>query len=524
MAGMPRPPDAPLGRREFLTRASAAAAALGAGCRSRAGAGGLVLRLSHSMASGMTALHALADTFRELAEAASEGAIRIRVFPSGTLGQEREVVQQLQEGLVDFMVSGSAIWGSVAPRVQVLDFPFLWRDAAHVHRMVDGPLGREVADYLADAVHIRPLAWGDSFGFRQVITRSRDVSEPGQLAGLKIRTIQSPIYVKAVQLMGASPTPMSFGEVYTSLQVVGRHLLRQPVPWTEEVARLLLVWLMCVGGIRALQRAEHPRVTALLRLVSEARRQAVDRGMRLVLLGFFLCLIVPASRLTVASAGERLPASGLSGAAISAVLPVALALMSLVLVHQLHHEGVAVWRDTKSLTWSVGAASLALASVLVPLLAGAAPLLVLSMGFLVTAALGLPLAFTLALTSLTYLLGIGGVSLVILPIKILGGVDSFVLLAIPLFILAGALMESGGISERIVDLAMAIVDASAAASPWSWWWPRSCSPASPDRRRPTCRRSVPCSSPRCEEPATRDPSPSAWWLPLPPWASSSPLA
>ena len=78
-------------------------------------------------------------------------------------------------------------------------------------------------------------------------------------------------------------------------------------------------------------------------------------------------------------------------------------------------------------------------------------------GFLVTAALGVPLAFTLALTSLTYLLGIGGVSLIILPIKILGGVDSFVLLAIPLFIVAGALMEAGGISERTVDFAMAIV-------------------------------------------------------------------
>ncbi len=67
-------------------------------------------------------------------------------------------------------------------------------------------------------MRIRPLAWGDSFGFRQVVTRSRDVREPGQLAGLKIRTIQSPIYVKAVELMGASPTPMAFGEVYTSLQ------------------------------------------------------------------------------------------------------------------------------------------------------------------------------------------------------------------------------------------------------------------------------------------------------------------
>ncbi len=65
---------------------------------------------------------------------------------------------------------------------------------------------------------MRPLAWSDSFGFRHVVTRSRDITETSQLAGLKIRTIQTPIYVKAVELMGASPTPMAFGEVYTSLQ------------------------------------------------------------------------------------------------------------------------------------------------------------------------------------------------------------------------------------------------------------------------------------------------------------------
>jgi len=178
----------------------------------------VVLRLSHSMAAGPTALHALGDTFRRLAEAATGGAVEVRVFPSGTLGQEREVVQQLQEGLVDFMVSGTAIWGSVAPKLQVFDFPFLWRDWAHVHGVVDGRVGNEAADYLEEAVRVRPLAWGDSFGFRQVITRSREIREPGQLAGLKLRTIQSPIYVKAVELMGASPTPMAFGEVYTSLQ------------------------------------------------------------------------------------------------------------------------------------------------------------------------------------------------------------------------------------------------------------------------------------------------------------------
>src|SRR5829696_680800 len=141
------------------------------------------------MTAGNTALHVFADRFRQVVESMSGGEIKVRLFPSGTLGQEREVVQQLQEGLVDFMVSGTAIWGSVAPKLQVFDFPFLWRDWSHVHRIVDGEVGRDAADYLAATVRMRPLAWGDSFGFRQVITRSRDITDARQLGGLKLRTI-----------------------------------------------------------------------------------------------------------------------------------------------------------------------------------------------------------------------------------------------------------------------------------------------------------------------------------------------
>jgi TRAP-type transport system periplasmic protein len=204
-------------RRTFL-RAMGSAAMGASACRGHETRGPIVLRLSHSMTAGATALHVFADTFRTLAERATNHAVTIRIFPSGTLGQEREVVQQVQEGLVDFMVSGTAIWGSVAPKLQVFDFPFLWRDWDHVHRVVDSQVGLDAADYLEHTVRMRPLAWGDSFGFRQVVTRSRDVTEPGQLAGLKIRTIQSSIYVKTIELMGASPTPMAFGEVYTSLQ------------------------------------------------------------------------------------------------------------------------------------------------------------------------------------------------------------------------------------------------------------------------------------------------------------------
>ena len=252
-----------LGRRGFLAGLGASALALGCGVRDDRGR--IVLRLSHSMARGVTALHVFADKFRELAEAATGNAVVVRLFPSGTLGQEREVVQQLQEGLVDFMVSGTAIWGSVAPKLQVFDFPFLWRDMAHVHTVVDGPVGREAADYLERTVRMRPFAWGDSFGFRNVITRSRVVTEASHLAGLKLRTIQSPIYVKAVELMGASPTPMAFGEVYTSMQTgvidgyehdasttlqqrfyeVAHHMAR-----TRHIAGVLGLWASTAGLAR----------------------------------------------------------------------------------------------------------------------------------------------------------------------------------------------------------------------------------------------------------------------------------
>lgn len=128
------------------------------------------------MATGNTALHVLADRFRARVEEATGGAVRIRLFPSGTLGHEREVVQQLQEGLVDFMVSGTAIWGSVAPRAQVFDFPFLWRDWSHVHQVVDGQVGREAADYLEATVRMRHRWRGATRSVSAMSSRDRETS------------------------------------------------------------------------------------------------------------------------------------------------------------------------------------------------------------------------------------------------------------------------------------------------------------------------------------------------------------
>ena len=218
-----------LSRRQFLRRVGAALslsalpALAGCGAQTQApaaggGKGTHVFRLSHSHVEGNTALDSFAKKFKELAAARTSGQVEIQIFPNNVLGQEKEIVQQVQQGLVDMMASGSAIWGSVAPKAQVLDLPFLWNDYAHVAKAVDGEAGGLLAQHLETAAKARPLAWFYSFGFRNVVTRQREIKAPDDLRGLKLRTIQSPIYVKAMELMGANPTPMALGEVYTSLQ------------------------------------------------------------------------------------------------------------------------------------------------------------------------------------------------------------------------------------------------------------------------------------------------------------------
>ena len=151
------------------------------------------------MSASTTALHVFGNTFRKLAEEATAGAVTIRVFASNTLGQEREVVQQLQEGLVDFMVSGTAIWGSVAPKLQVFDFPFMWATGI-TSKCRRRPRGREAADYLGGRRPMRPRL-GRLLRFQAcdhaVARRHGDDHSPASRSD-HIR----PIYVKAVELMG----------------------------------------------------------------------------------------------------------------------------------------------------------------------------------------------------------------------------------------------------------------------------------------------------------------------------------
>lgn len=141
-----------------------------------------------------------------------------RVYPANQLGEERAVVEGMQLGAGATMhVGGTAIHNNFNKRMGVLDLPFLWRDYAHAHSVLDGKVG-EILAAEHEKLGLKVLGWQDSWGYRNVITVKKEVKTAADLKGLKIRTIQTPTYVAALNAMGANATPMSFGEVYTSLQ------------------------------------------------------------------------------------------------------------------------------------------------------------------------------------------------------------------------------------------------------------------------------------------------------------------
>ena len=102
------------------------------------------------------------------------------------------------------------------PDTKILDVPFLFRDKAHARAVLDGPIGQELLTKF-DAKGFKALAWAEN-GFRHMTNSKRDVKEPGDLKGLKMRTMENPVHIAAYKGFGIITTPMAFPEVFTALQ------------------------------------------------------------------------------------------------------------------------------------------------------------------------------------------------------------------------------------------------------------------------------------------------------------------
>ncbi len=140
----------------------------------------------------------------------------VEQFPSSALGGEREMIESLQLGNLDMVVTSTGPVSNFVPEVAITDIPFLFRDTAHARAVFDGPIGEELTAKFP-AKGLVALAWGEQ-GFRHLTNNKHAVNGPADVKGLKIRTMENQVHMTAFRTLGASPTPMAWPEVISGLQ------------------------------------------------------------------------------------------------------------------------------------------------------------------------------------------------------------------------------------------------------------------------------------------------------------------
>jgi len=170
------------------------------------------------------AMEFMADRTAEL----SNGTMRIDVYPSEQLGNEKECIEQLQLGVLSMTKVSSSPLESFVPAMKVIALPFLFRDSEHKWKALNSKIGKDLL-LACEPKGLRGLCYYDA-GERSFYTKDKPVLHPDDLKGLKIRTQQSPMAISMVNTLGGSATPIPWGELYTALQqgVVDGHITAPP--------------------------------------------------------------------------------------------------------------------------------------------------------------------------------------------------------------------------------------------------------------------------------------------------------
>ncbi|KAF7600310.1 MAG: C4-dicarboxylate ABC transporter [Candidatus Dactylopiibacterium carminicum] len=150
-------------------------------------------------------------------EASTKGRMKLKMFPNAVLGDEKSVIEQAQAGGIDIIRISLGPIGPVVPDVNVFNMPFVFRDEAHMRKIIDGPIGQELLDKItASSAGLVGLGWMDG-GTRNLYTK-KPIRRPADLAGQKIRMIGNPLFIETMNAMGGSGISIGFGELFSALQ------------------------------------------------------------------------------------------------------------------------------------------------------------------------------------------------------------------------------------------------------------------------------------------------------------------
>ena len=193
-----------------------AAAALACMAQLPAQAQNLVLKASDTHPAGYPTVVAVENMGKKL-EAATNGRIKLQMFPGAVLGQEKEVVEQVQLGAIQIARISLGVIGPVVPDVNVFNMPFVFRNEAHMRAVIDGPIGSELLEKVsASPAKLVALGWMDG-GSRSLYTKKK-VTTPADLKGVKVRMMGNPLFVDTMNAMGGNGISMAYGEVFSALQ------------------------------------------------------------------------------------------------------------------------------------------------------------------------------------------------------------------------------------------------------------------------------------------------------------------
>ena len=160
---------------------------------------------------------AAAVVFKHMVESGAGDKVKVDVFPAGQLGNERELIEGLRMGTVEMAITSDGPVGGFFEPILVLGIPYAFPSTPVAWRVLDGSFGRELMESMRQKTGIRCLAITEN-GFRHFTNNSRPIKAPADMKGLKIRTMENPSHMAIVKAMGADPTPISFGELYSALQ------------------------------------------------------------------------------------------------------------------------------------------------------------------------------------------------------------------------------------------------------------------------------------------------------------------
>jgi tripartite ATP-independent transporter DctP family solute receptor len=145
----------------------------------------------------------------------TNGAVEVQVYGTGELGSQLNILTGLQTGIIDLCAHTSGFIGTLFPQFQVMDLPFLFPDLTSAEKVLDGPVGKQLAN-LMPSKGIYALTYGH-WGWRVTSTIDRKLPEPTDMKGLKIRVQPGPIFAAMYRALGANPIAIDFSEIYLAL-------------------------------------------------------------------------------------------------------------------------------------------------------------------------------------------------------------------------------------------------------------------------------------------------------------------